>query len=94
MLNLQGVSKWFGGFRALNAVGLRADPGEIVGLVGANGAGKSTLLKVLGGLYPDAEYSGTLAGQALDLSSPAAAQRAGIGVVHQEIDLATNLDVA
>jgi ABC-type sugar transport system ATPase subunit len=73
---------------------LRVAPGEVVGLVGANGAGKSTLIKVLGGLYPDAEHSGTLDGDRLDLSSPTAALRAGIGVVHQEIDLAPNFTVA
>ena len=68
--------------------------GEVVGLVGANGAGKSTLIKVLAGLYPDAKYSGSLQGERLDLSSPVSALEAGIGVVHQEIDLAPNFTVA
>jgi ABC-type sugar transport system ATPase subunit len=94
MLRLQGVSKWFGKFRALHSVDLTVAPGEVVGLVGANGAGKSTLMKVLGGLYPDAEYSGSLDSKRLDLSSPISALDAGIGVVHQEIDLAPNFTVA
>jgi len=46
------------------------------------------------GLYPDAEYSGSLQGERLDLSSPVSALEAGIGVVHQEIDLAPNFTVA
>ena len=94
MLRLQGVSKWFGRFRALHSVDLTVAAGEVVGLVGANGAGKSTLIKVLAGLYPDAEYSGSLQGERLDLSSPVSALEAGIGVVHQEIDLAPNFTVA
>ena len=93
-LNLRGVSKAFGSFRALDNVDFRVARGQVVGLVGANGAGKSTLIKVLGGLYPDAEYSGTLEGREIDLSNPAAAIRAGIGIVHQEIDLAPNFTVA
>jgi ribose transport system ATP-binding protein len=94
MLRLQGVTKWFGNFEALRSVDLAVAPGEVVGLVGANGAGKSTLLKVLGGLYPDAEYSGALDGKRLNLSSAAAALDAGIGVVHQEIELVPNFTVA
>jgi ribose transport system ATP-binding protein len=94
MLIMRGVTKWFGKFRALYSVDLTVAPGEVVGLVGANGAGKSTLMKVLGGLHPDAEYSGSLEGKLLDLSSPVSALHAGIGVVHQEIDLAPNFTVA
>ena len=94
MLELRGVSKWFGRFRALDSVDFTVAPGEVVALVGANGAGKSTLMKVLGGLYPDAHYSGSLDGRPLALSSPAAALAAGIGVVFQEIDLVPNFTVA
>jgi ribose transport system ATP-binding protein len=68
--------------------------GEVVALVGANGAGKSTLTKVLGGVYPDAHYSGTLDGKPLDLTSPNSALDAGIAVVYQEIDLVPHFSVA
>jgi len=54
LLRCVGVSKFFGGVRALNRVSLDLFPGEIVALVGDNGAGKSTLVKILSGIYrPD-----------------------------------------
>ncbi len=94
MLDLRNLSKAFGDFKALNRVDFRVAAGEVVALVGANGAGKSTLVKVLAGLYPDASFTGSLNGRPLDLSSPASALRAGIGVVYQETDLVPQFTVA
>jgi branched-chain amino acid transport system ATP-binding protein len=54
MLELDGVTKKFGGLVAVNAVNLRVGEGEILGLVGPNGAGKTTLLNLISGIYrPD-----------------------------------------
>ena len=55
LLDLQGVSKRFGGVQAVDSVDFYADPGEIVGVIGPNGAGKTTLFNIVTGFYsPDA----------------------------------------
>ena len=50
MLQVQGLSKIFGGLRAVDDASLSVDKGRIVALIGPNGAGKSTLLGALSGL--------------------------------------------
>jgi ribose transport system ATP-binding protein len=89
-----GISRSFGGVRALHEAAFDARFGEIHALVGENGAGKSTLIKIMCGvLRPDA---GTLRlrGEELQLSGPAAAQARGIGTVFQELSLMPWMTVA
>ena len=93
-LRLTGISKTFGKVAAVTDVSLEIRRNEVVGLIGENGAGKSTLLKILTGIYqPDA---GTIEtnGQVVKFRRPADSVAAGIGVVHQEQSLLTNLSVA
>ncbi|HEU4894361.1 MAG TPA: ATP-binding cassette domain-containing protein, partial [Acidimicrobiia bacterium] len=54
LLQIEGLSKAFGGLRAINGLDLHVDEGEIVSVIGPNGAGKTTLFNMITGLYaPD-----------------------------------------
>ncbi|MGX7708751.1 sugar ABC transporter ATP-binding protein [Methylobacterium sp. Gmos1] len=93
-LEIQGLTKSFPGVKALGDMALSVAPGEVHALLGENGAGKSTLLRVLSGVMaPDA---GTIAvdGTVLALRSPLAARRAGIAMIHQELQQVPELSVA
>ena len=89
-----GLTKRFPGVLALDDVSLSVDKGELVAVIGENGAGKSTLMKVLAGIYaPDAgeiEFDGRKG----TLKGVLEAQSVGIALIHQELNLADNLDVA
>ncbi len=93
-LTLTGVSKSYGGARALDGVSLDLAGGEVHALMGENGAGKSTLIRILAGLERADGGSVTLDGQALPLGSPAAAQAAGFRFLHQELQVVPGLSVA
>ncbi|MGN7482718.1 sugar ABC transporter ATP-binding protein [Priestia megaterium] len=87
-LSMKNITKNFGSFQALNKVDFTVQKGEIHALLGANGAGKSTLMKILCGAYD--EYEGKICkdGGEISISSPKEAKRQGIGIVHQEVDVA------
>ncbi|MFC1406959.1 MULTISPECIES: sugar ABC transporter ATP-binding protein [Streptacidiphilus] len=94
VLEATGISKRFPGVRALDGVQLRLLPGEVHALLGENGAGKSTLVKILAGIQPPDEGSMTLDGTPYRPTGAADAMRAGVQVVHQELNLLPNLTVA
>src|ERR687885_496673 len=88
LLELDHISKSFGGVRALQDVSLAVGANEIVGLFGDNGAGKSTLIKIITGFHaPD---SGTIAwkGERFDHLTVQRARELGIETVYQERALA------
>jgi len=94
LMGVRGVTVEYPGVRALDNVTVDFMAGEIHAIVGENGAGKSTLMKVLSGaLAPNA---GELLrnGEPTTLRGPRAAIRAGISMVHQELNLVATLSVA
>jgi ribose transport system ATP-binding protein len=94
ILELQEITKSFGGVEALRGVDFALYAGEIHGLVGENGAGKSTLMKIIAGVHP--EFSGRLLldGRETRFRSARDAHAAGIAMVHQELSVAPELSVA
>ena len=93
-VEMLGLSKRFGGVRALNAVDFTILPGEIHCLAGENGCGKSTLIKILAGVYAPDEGKIVLDQQAHSHLTPAASQRAGVQIIYQDLSLFPNLSVA
>jgi ABC-type sugar transport system ATPase subunit len=94
MLKIESVSKRFPGVRALHNVSFEVAPGEVHALIGENGAGKSTLMKILSGVYTDYEGEVHLDEELLSLGGPRDAQRRGIAIIHQELNLIPELTVA
>jgi ABC-type sugar transport system ATPase subunit len=87
-----GITKRYGGVRALNNVSISLPKGECVALVGDNGAGKSTLVQIMSGsLRPD---SGSLIldQHEVEFHSPLAARHAGVETVYQDLALADDLN--
>lgn len=89
-----GISKHFPGVQALDDVRLELLPGEVHALLGENGAGKSTLVRILAGIQQPDGGGMTLGGEPYRPADTAAAIRAGVQVVHQELNLLPNLTVA
>src|SRR3982751_5088460 len=94
LLRIEHAFKRYGGAIALNDAWLSVMPGEVLALMGENGAGKSTLGKILAGAGQPDSAEITLNGQSVQITSPIAAQRLGIGMVFQELDLFPHLSVA
>jgi ribose transport system ATP-binding protein len=94
LLTIEGVSKSFPGVQALKDVKLNLNSGEVLALVGENGAGKSTLMKVLSGIYKRDEGIIKLNNQEINVDGPLQAQKLGIAIIHQEMNLMPHLTVA
>src|SRR5215475_324062 len=78
LLEVEGLSKRFGGFLALDEINLSVTAGERVGLIGPNGSGKSTLVNCLCGAL--ANETGTVRFEGRDLTGLAAHQRTRLGM--------------
>jgi simple sugar transport system ATP-binding protein len=93
-LRVTGLSKQFGGVRALDNVDWEVTAGEIHCLVGENGCGKSTLIKVVAGVHPPSGGAVEVEGRNVLPLDPAAAKALGIEVIFQDLSLFPNLSVA
>ncbi|WP_199514200.1 ABC transporter ATP-binding protein [Nucisporomicrobium flavum] len=93
MLEVTGLSAWYGQARALHEVDVRVDEGEVVSLAGRNGAGKTTLVRCLIGLHQQA--SGTVRLHGRDITGlPAHSRaRAGMGWVQDDRGIYASLTV-
>jgi ribose transport system ATP-binding protein len=94
LLMVRNVCKRFPGVRALHNVNLSLAKGEVLAVLGENGAGKSTLMKILAGVQQPDSGEILLEGQVVEIKSVHAALKLGIALIHQELNLADNLDVA
>jgi ribose transport system ATP-binding protein len=94
LVTIQHLNKSFPGVRALDDCQFELAGGEVHALMGENGAGKSTLVKVLAGVYSKDSGEIRINGQPVEIDSPRAAQRLGIGIIHQELNLMNHLSVA
>ena len=93
-LQMQGISKGFGGIAALRDVSFSARAGEVHALMGENGAGKSTLMKILAGAYDHEGGQIFLDGKPTSIHTPRDAIQKGVSVIYQELSLARHLTVA
>ena len=91
ILEVEHVTKRFGGLTALSDVGFSIQKGEIYGLIGPNGAGKTTLFNVLTGLYRQDEGGVSFEGARLRDATPDRIARLGIARTFQNIRLFANL---
>lgn len=94
VLTVRHAQKRFGAVHALRDVSLEAHRGEVLALLGDNGAGKSTLVKCISGVHALDGGQILLDGVTTSLHSPAAARRAGIETVYQDLALFDNLTPA
>ena len=94
VLAARGISKDFSGVRVLQAVDLALRAGEVHALMGENGAGKSTLMKIIAGVHTAYEGELLIDGRPVRFDSVRDAERAGIAIIHQELNLVRELTVA
>ena len=87
LLQVNGLTKHFGGVQALKGVDVTVFAGEVHGLVGANGAGKSTLIRCLAGIIQPDNGQILLNGEAVRVADPQAARALGLSFIHQELNM-------
>jgi len=94
LFRMEGISKRYGGVRALQQADLDVRAGRVHAILGENGAGKSTLIKIMSGVVAPDEGRMLLDGREVSFPDPAAANAAGIVCIFQELSLIPDLSVA
>lgn len=94
ILEIQGLSKRFGGVQAVNAVQFSLMPGEIVGLIGPNGAGKTTLVNLITGVFPSTAGRILFNGADVTRQRPYQAARRGLARTFQIVQPFPEMTVA
>ncbi|MDQ1021770.1 sugar ABC transporter ATP-binding protein [Streptomyces afghaniensis] len=93
-LRISGLTKSFGGVRALDGVDLTVPAGQVHALLGHNGAGKSTLIKCLGGAYPPDAGTIEVGGASYTRLTPRESIAAGVAIIFQTLSVVDALTVA
>ncbi len=93
LLEMKNINKAFPGVKALDNVSLSITAGEVLALLGENGAGKSTLMKILSGVYTKDSGEILYNGKPFVVKDPKDAQKKGIAIIHQELNLIPELTV-
>ena len=94
ILKMENIEKRFSGVHALKSVQFELRAGEVHALMGENGAGKSTLVKILCGIYKRDGGEVTYFSKPVHFANIAESQKAGISVIHQELNMMNHLTVA
>lgn len=94
LLEVRGITKYFGNVIALQSISLTVYAGEVLCLLGDNGAGKSTLIKILSGVHKPSEGLYLVEGQPVDFASPRDALDHGIATVYQDLAMIPLMSIA
>lgn len=94
VLQMRHITKTFPGTKAIDAIDLEVERGNVHALVGENGAGKSTLMKILAGLYQPDSGQILLNGRRVEIRRPMDALNLGISMIHQELNPIPEMTVA
>ena len=90
---MEKICKSFGANNVLTEVNFTLEAGEICALLGENGAGKSTLMNILGGVLPADSGRILIDGKEVSFATPVESLDAGIGFIHQELNLINDLTI-
>lgn len=93
LLEVQNITKRFGGLTAVDDVSMKIYPGEVVGILGDNGAGKSTLIKVISGVHHAEAGQIFFESRRIRISNTMEALKIGIETIYQDLALAENMNV-